>query len=68
MKKLVRVTLIVSMLALMGGCAVVPYDARPYGYNYYDPAPVLYYPPPVYFGPSFGVTIRGGRHRNHWRN
>lgn len=65
MRKLVRVTLVVSMLALLGGCAVVPYDARPYGhYRYYEPAPV-YYSPPVYIGPSFGVTIEGGRHRHH---
>ena len=69
--KLLRATVIVSIVALLGGCAVVPYDARPYaarpyGY-YYDPAPV-YYPPPVYFGPSFGITIEGGRHRRYWRH
>lgn len=67
MKMPVRMTLIGSLLALLGGCAVVPYDARPYGqYRYYEPAPV-YYPPPVYIGPSFGVTIQGGRHRHNRR-
>ena len=67
--KLLKATFIVSMLALLGGCAVVPYGARPYGnYGYYDPVPSVYYSPPVYVGPSFGVTIRGGRHRHDWRH
>lgn len=72
--KLVRATFMVSVLALLGGCAVVPYDAQPYGYyRNYEPAPV-YYPPPVYYGPSFGVVIEGDRHRHrghrrhHWRH
>lgn len=69
--KLHRAMFILSMLALLGGCAVVPYEARPYGYygyyGYYNPAPV-YYPPPVYFGPSFGVMIEGGSHRHRWRH
>lgn len=71
--KLLKATLMVSTLALLGGCAVVPYDTRPYGYyGYYDPAPPVYYSPPVYVGPSFGVVIQGGSHRHgghrhHWR-
>ena len=50
---------IVSVLALLGGCMVVPvnpdYYAGPRGY-----APG-YYGAPAYYGPSIGFGIYGGR-------
>ena len=64
----IRLMLIVSALAMLGGCVAVP--AQPgYYYSapgYYVPAPA-YYGPPVYYGPSvsFGFFSgrRGFRHR-----
>jgi hypothetical protein len=60
---LVRVTFVVSALAMLGGCVAVPigpsYNSGPPGY-YGAQAPV-YYAPPVYYGPSIGIGIYGGR-------
>ena len=52
--KLIRVTFAVSVLAMLGGCMVVPVNP-----GYYAPAPA-YYAPPVYYGPSIGIGIYGG--------
>ncbi len=46
--KIIKVTLLVSMLALLGGCMVVPVSP-----GYYEPA---------YVGPSIGIGIYGGGH------
>ena len=60
--KLIRVTFVVSALAVLGGCVMVPvnpgYYAGPPGYD--APAPA-YYAPPAYYGPSIGIGIYGGR-------
>jgi len=65
--KMIRVTFVVSMLALLGGCVAVPVASAPYAGppGYYAPAPV-YYAPPVYYRPSFGIGIYGGG-RGHGR-
>jgi hypothetical protein len=59
--KTIRVALVATALAVLGGCMVVPvnpgYAGAP---GYYAPAPA-YYAPPVYYGPSIGVGIYGGR-------
>ncbi len=64
--KLARVTFVVSALTVLGGCVAVPVNS---GYvespGYYVPAPV-YYVPPVYYGPSIGIEVYGGR-RGHGR-
>jgi hypothetical protein len=44
--KTIKLTLLVSMLALLGGCMVVPVSP-----GYYAPA---------YVGPSIGIGIYGG--------
>jgi len=60
---LIRVTIVVSALVVMGGCVAVPvgpsYYASP---GYYDAPAPAYYGPPVYYGPSIGIGIYGGRH------
>lgn len=52
---LIRLTVVLSALAALGGCMVAPvspgYDGRAPGY----------YAPPVYYGPSIGIGIYGGR-------
>jgi hypothetical protein len=60
--KLVRITFAVSVLAMLGGCMVVPVNPGYYAGSpgYYAPAPA-YYAPPVYYGPSIGIGIYGGR-------
>ncbi len=60
--KLIRLTFLVSALAMLSGCVAVPvnsgyYDAAP---AVYVPAPVIY-APPVFYGPSIGIGIYGGR-------
>jgi hypothetical protein len=55
--KLIRVTFVMSVLAVLGmlsGCVAVPV-----GPGYYAGAPG-YYAPPVYYGPSIGIGIYGG--------
>jgi hypothetical protein len=49
--KIIKVTLLVSMLALLGGCMVVPVSPGPPGYY-----------APGYYGPSIGIGIYGGGH------
>lgn len=54
--RVLRVLLIASALAALGGCVAVP--AQP---GYYEPAPVVYVPAPVYYGPPlvYGPTYFG---------
>ena len=69
--KLIKLTFVVSAVALLSGCVAVPVNS-----GYYDPAPVYvapaptyYGPPAYYYGPSIGIGIYGRRgygHR-HWR-
>ena len=60
--KTIKTTLIVSALAMMGGCVAVPVGQGYYPgpQAYYAPAPV-YIAPPVIYGPSFGFGYRSGR-------
>ncbi len=72
--KTIRVTFVVSALAVLGGCMVVPVAPGPYAGppRYYVPAPAYYAPsiyyapapayyvPPAYYSPSIGVGIYGG--------
>ena len=60
--KLIRATFVVSALAVLGGCVAVPVNPGYYAGSpgYYAPAPA-YYVPPVYYGPSIGIGIYGGR-------
>ncbi len=55
--KMIRVAFLVSMLAVLGGCMVVPVNPGPPGY--YAPA-AGYYSAPAYYGPSIGIGIYGG--------
>jgi len=65
--KIIKAVFVVSALAALGGCMVVPVAPGPYAGPpaYYAPAPA-YYAPPVYYGPSIGFGIYGGR-RGHGR-
>ncbi len=47
--KMIKVTFLISMLAVLGGCMVVPVH----------PGPPAYYAP-AYVGPSIGIGIYGG--------
>ena len=47
--KMIKLTFLVSMLAVLGGCMVVPVS----------PGPAAYYAP-AYVGPSIGIGIYGG--------
>ena len=49
--KMIKATLLVSMLALLGGCMVVPVSP-----GYYAPG---------YYGPSIGIGIYGGGGGHH---
>lgn len=59
--KLIKLTFIVSTLAIVSGCVAVPVNS-----GYYTPAPVyvapapVYYSPPVLYRPSIGIGIYGG--------
>lgn len=66
--KTIKVLMIVSALAALGGCIAVPVEPGYYGGapGYYAPAPAYYAPPPVYYGPSIGIGIYGG-HRGYGR-
>jgi hypothetical protein len=55
--KTIKVTFLVAMLAVLGGCMVVPVAPGPPAY--YAPAPA-YYSAPGYYGPSIGIGIYGG--------
>jgi hypothetical protein len=61
--KIIRMTFVVTALAVLGGCMVVPVAPGTYAGSpgYYAPAPA-YYAPPVYYGPSVGIGIFGGGH------
>jgi hypothetical protein len=60
--KLIRLTFLVSAVALLSGCVAVPVNSGYYGSGavVYAPAPVIY-APPVFYGPSIGIGIYGGR-------
>ena len=64
--KVIRVTLIASALAVLGGCVAVPVDSAYYGQpGYYAPAPAYY--GPAYYGPSIGIGVYGGsRGYRYW--
>ena len=49
----IRVTFVVSALAMLGGCVAVPVDS-----GYYAGSPG-YYAAPAYYGPSIGVEVSG---------
>jgi hypothetical protein len=65
---------IASACAVLGGCVTVPADP-----GYYEPAPAVYVPapvyygprfyygPPVYYGPSIHFEFRGDRRRHRHR-
>lgn len=57
MKTPVKVIAIVSALTALGGCVAVPV-----GGGYYESAPVVYAPAPVYYGPPayYGPSVRFG--------
>ena len=62
--KTIKVTFVVSalaLLALLGGCVAVPVNS-----GYYGGSPG-YYAPPVYYGPSIGIGIFGGRRGHGFR-
>lgn len=71
MKIPIRTFFIMPVLAALSGCVAVPVDAV-----HYQPAPVVYVPPPVvygprvhyrypaYYGPSVRFGVYGGR---RWR-
>lgn len=62
--KAFRTTIVIGLVALLGGCVVAP----PYDYGYYG-APAYYTPAPYYYGPSvnFGFGYYGGYGRGHRR-
>lgn len=66
MKKPVKVMLIVPVLAALSGCIAVPVQP-----GYYEPAPVVYVPapvyygPPVFYGPSISFGFYGGGHGHY---
>ncbi len=62
----VKTLVAVSALAVLSGCVAVPV-----GGGYYEPAPVVYAPapvyygPPAYYGPSVSFGFYGGRSYGH---
>ena len=53
--KTFKLFLVLSALAVLGGCVAVPVQS-----GYYEPAATYYYGPPVYYGPAIGIGIYGG--------
>lgn len=64
--KMIRVSFVVSALAILAGCVAVPVDPGYYAGPpaYYAPG---YYAPPAYYGPAFSIGIFGGGH-GHWHH
>jgi len=60
MKKPLKLMLIVTLFAALGGCIAVPVQP-----GYYEPAPVVYVPAPVYYGPAISFGFYGGG-RGHY--
>ena len=56
--KLIKVTFVAAMVALVSGCVAVPVNS-----GYYEPAPYVH-APPVYYGPSIGFGVYGGYRGN----
>jgi hypothetical protein len=75
--KILKSALTILLLIMLPGCAAIPYGPGNYAATpgYYSPAPAYYgparayYGPPVYYGPSIGVGVYGGRrgHGHHGR-
>lgn len=61
--KLLKLTFVLSVLVVLGGCVAVPVGPGYYGGSpgYYDAPAPAYYAPPVYYGPPIGIGIYGGR-------
>lgn len=59
--KFIRVTFVLSALAVLGGCVAVPVSPGYYAGapGYYDAPPPAYYASPIYYGPSIGIGIYG---------
>jgi hypothetical protein len=59
--KVIKVTFVLSALALLSGCVAVPVNSGYYAPEpvYVAPAPV-YYGAPAFYGPSIGIGIYGG--------
>lgn len=55
MKNPVKVIFMVSALAALSGCVAVPVHS-----GYYESAPTVYVPAPVFYGPSIRFGIYGG--------
>jgi hypothetical protein len=68
--KSIKTVLVLSAVAMLGGCIAVPVGPGYYGgAGYYD-GPRYYAPAPVYYGPpvSLGIGIGGGgRGYRGWR-
>jgi hypothetical protein len=58
--KIIRVTIVLSALAVLAGCVAVPVGPGYYG------GPPGYYAAPAYYGPAFSIGIFGGG-RGHGR-
>lgn len=58
--KPIRAMLIVSALAVLGGCMVVPVNPRYYGPAVYAAPGPVYYGAPTYYRPSIGLGNYGG--------
>ena len=64
--RIIRVSLIVSALAILAGCVAVPVGPGYYDgpRSYYAPG---YYAPPAYYAPSVSIGIFGrGRFHGHY--
>ena len=63
--KHLRTTIVIGLVALLGGCVVAP----PADYGYYAAPPAYYTPAPYYYAPSvrFGFGYYGGYGHRHWR-
>jgi hypothetical protein len=64
----VKIALPILALLMLPGCIAIPAGPGYYGAapGYDAPAPA-YYAPPAYYGPSFGISVYGGR-RGHGFN
>ncbi len=64
--KIIKISLVLSAMAILGGCVAVPvepgYAAAPPGY--YAP-PAVYYAPPAIIAPSIGFGFYGSSRSHH---
>jgi hypothetical protein len=65
-----KIALPIMALLTLPACVAIPAGPDYYGAapGYYAPAPA-YYASPAYYGPSFGISVSGGRrgHRYYGR-